>query len=141
MDQITITIDPRVGIIFKSLFGTCTLSHDIEFIDAPCSPENPEGYEEVPYLLISGFDVSQGHRRQGHGRALLQAAVAYARKEFPHLPVRLAAVPDSDGISLEALIAFYASEGFEVTEEDPVVCMEYRGKISKKFLDYTHRFR
>lgn len=127
MSQITITIDKRVGIIFKSSFGVCTLSHDIEFIDVPCSPENPEGYEERPYMLISGLDVSPEHRRQGHGRTLLQAAVAYARKEFPDLPVRLAAVPDSDGIDLDSLIAFYASEGFEVTEEDPVVCMEYRG--------------
>lgn len=127
MNQITVTMDQRVGIIFKSSFGVCTLSHDVEFIDVPCSPENPEGYDEIHYVLISGLDVSPKHRRQGHGRALLQAAVAYARKEFPHLPVRLAAVPDHDGISLEALIAFYASEGFEVIETDPVVCMEYRG--------------
>jgi hypothetical protein len=28
---------------------------------------------------------------------------------------------------LEALIDFYASEGFETIETDPVVCMEYRG--------------
>lgn len=127
MSQITVTIDKHVGVIFKSPFGVCTLSHDIEFIDVPCSPENPEGYDEVPYVLISGIRVDPEHRRQGHGRALLQAAVAYARKEFPHLPVRLAAVPDSDGIDLDSLIAFYASEGFKVTEEDPVVCMEYRG--------------
>ena len=127
MSQTTVTIDKHVGVIFKSPFGVCTLSHDIEFIDVPCSPENPEGYDEVPYVLISGIRVDPEHRRQGHGRALLQAAVAYARKEFPHLPVRLAAVPDSDGIDLDSLIAFYASEGFEVTEEDPVVCMEYRG--------------
>lgn len=127
MSQITITVDPRVGIIFKSSFGACTLSHDVEFIDVPCSPENPEGYEEAPYLLISGLDVSSAHRRQGHGRALLRAAIAYARAEFPHLPLRLAAVPDSDGMDLEALVAFYASEGFELIEEAPVVCMELRG--------------
>lgn len=127
MNQITVTIDKRLGIIFKSTFGVCTLSHDVEFRDVPCSPENPEGYDEVPYVLISGLDVSPAHRRQGHGRALLQAAVAYARKEFPELPIKLAAVPDHDGISLGALIAFYASEGFEVIGTDPVVCMEYRG--------------
>lgn len=127
MNKITVTIDPRVGIIFKSQFGVCTLSHDIEFRDVPCSPERPEGYEEDPYLLISGLDVSSEHRRQGHGRALLQAAVAYARKEFPDLPIKLAAVPDSDGIGIEALIAFYESEGFEIVETDPVICMEYRG--------------
>lgn len=127
MIQIIITVDKHVGIIFKSLFGACTLSHDIEFIGVPCSPENPEGYEERPYMLISGLDVSPEHRRQGHGRALLQAAIDYARSEFPHLPVRLAAVPDSDGISLEALIDFYASEGFEVIKTDKSVCMEYRG--------------
>lgn len=127
MSQITVTVDPRVGIIFKSSFGVCTLSHDVEFIDVPCSPENPECYEEVPYVLISGLDVTPEHRRQGHGRALLRAAIAYARAEFPHLPLKLAAVPDSDGMDLEALIAFYASEGFEVVEEGPVVCMEYRG--------------
>lgn len=127
MSQITITVDPRVGIIFKSSFGVCTLSHDVEFIDVPCSPENPEGYEEVPYLLISGLDVSSAYRRQGHGRALLRAAIAYANAEFPHLPLRLAAVPDSDGMDLESLVAFYASEGFELTEEAPVVCMEFRG--------------
>lgn len=127
MSQITITVDPRVGIIFKSLFGVCTLSHDIEFIDVPCSPENPEGYDEIPYMLISGLDVTPEHRRQGHGRALLRAAIDYARSEFPHLPLRLAAAPDSDGMDLEALIAFYASEGLEVVEEGPVVCMEYRG--------------
>lgn len=127
MSQITITIDKRVGIIFKSSFGVCTLSHDIEFIDVPCSPENPEGYNEAPYVLISGLDVTPEHRRQGHGRALLQAAVAYARKEFPDLPIKLAAVPDSDGMGIEPLIAFYESEGFEVVETDPVICMEYRG--------------
>lgn len=127
MNKITVTIDPRVGIIFKSQFGVCTLSHDIEFRDVPCSPERPEGYEEDPYLLISGLDVSSEHRRQGHGRALLQAAVAYARKEFPDLPIKLAAVPDSDGMGIEALIAFYESEGFEVIEADSVICMEYRG--------------
>ena len=127
MNKITVTIDPRVGIIFKSQFGVCTLSHDIEFRDVPCSPERPEGYEEDPYLLISGLDVSSEHRRQGYGRALLRAAVAYARKEFPDLPIKLAAVPDSDGIGIEALIAFYESEGFEVVETDPVICMEYRG--------------
>lgn len=127
MSQITITVDKRVGVIFKSTFGACTLSHDIEFIDVPCSPESPEGYEERPYMLISGLDVSPEHRRQGHGRALLRAAIDYARSEFPHLPVRLAAVPDHDGISLEALIAFYASEGFEVIKTDESVCMEYRG--------------
>lgn len=127
MNQITITVDKRVGVIFKSSFGACTLSHDVEFIDVPCSPENPEGYEEVPYLLISGLDVSSAHRRQGHGRALLRAAIAYAKAEFPHLPLKLAAVPDPDGMDLGALIAFYASEGFELIEEDPVVCMEYRG--------------
>lgn len=127
MNKITVTIDPRVGIIFKSQFGVCTLSHDIEFRDVPYSPESPEGYEERPYMLISGLDVSPEHRRQGYGRALLRAAIDYARSEFPHLPLKLAAVPDSDGIDLDSLIAFYASEGFEVTEEDPVVCMEYRG--------------
>lgn len=127
MNQITVTIDPRVGIIFKSQFGVCTLSHDIEFRDVPCSPERPEGYEEDPYLLISGLDVSSEHRRRGHGRALLQAAVAYARKEFPDLPIKLAAVPDSDGMGIEALIAFYESEGFKVVEAGPVICMEYRG--------------
>lgn len=127
MSRITITIDPRVGIIFKSSFGICILSHDIEFIGVPCSPENPEGYDEMPYVLISGLNVNLRHRRQGHGRALLQAAIAYARKEFPHLPVRLAVVPDHDGISLEALIDFYASEGFEVIKTDKSVCMEYRG--------------
>ena len=68
MSQITVTIDKRVGIIFKSQFGACTLSHDIEFIDVPCSPESPEGYEERPYMLISGLDVSPEHRRQGHLR-------------------------------------------------------------------------
>lgn len=41
MNQITITVDKRVGVIFKSPFGVCTLSHDVEFIDVPCSPENP----------------------------------------------------------------------------------------------------
>lgn len=127
MNQITVTMDQRVGIIFRSEFGNCILSHDVEFRDVPCSPENPEGYEEVPYVLISGLDVSPKHRRQGHGRVLLRAAIDYAKAEFPHLPVRLAAVPDHDGISLEALIAFYASEGFEVIETDPVVCMEYKG--------------
>ena len=127
MNKITVTIDPRVGIIFKSQFGVCTLSHDIEFRAVPYSPESPEGYEERPYMLISGLDVSPEHRRQGYGRALLRAAIDYARSEFPHLPLKLAAVPDSDGIDLDSLIAFYASEGFEVTEEDPVVCMEYRG--------------
>lgn len=127
MSQITVTIDKRVGIIFKSSFGACTLSHDVEFIDVPCSPENPEGYDEVPYMLISGLDVSPEHRRQGHGRTLLRAAVDYAKREFPHLPLKLAAVPDSDSMDLEALIAFYASEGFEVVEIDPFVCMEYRG--------------
>lgn len=127
MSQITVTIDKRVGIIFKSPFGVCTLSHDVEYIDVPCSPENPEGYDETPYMLISGIDVSPRHRRQGHGRALLQAAVAYARQEFPHLPLKLAAVPDSDGADLDSLIAFYESEGFEVVETDSSVCMEYRG--------------
>lgn len=127
MSQITVTIDKRVGIIFKSPFGVCTLSHDVEFRDVPCSPENPEGYEEDPYLLISGLDVSPRHRRQGHGRALLQAAVDYAKREFPHLPLKLAAVPDSDDMDLGALIAFYASEGFEVVEDHSIVCMEYRG--------------
>lgn len=127
MNQITITVDKHVGIIFKSPFGVCTLSHDVEFRDVPCSPENPEGYEEVPYLLISGLDVSSAHRRQGHGRALLRAAIAYAKAEFPHLPLRLAAVPDSDDVSLKALIDFYTSEGFEAIETVPVVCMEYRG--------------
>lgn len=127
MSQISITIDKRVGIIFKSPFGVCTLSHDVEFIDVPCSPENPEGYDEVPYVLISGLDVSPEYRRQGHGRALLRAAVDYAKAEFPHIPLKLAAVPDSDGMDLDSLIAFYESEGFEVIETDPVVCMEYRG--------------
>lgn len=126
MSQITVTIDKRVGIIFKSPFGVCTLSHDVEFIDVPCSPENSEGYDEVPYVLISGLDVSPEYRRQGHGRALLRAAIDYAKAEFPHIPLKLAAVPDSDGMDLEALIAFYASEGFEVVEEGPVVCMECR---------------
>jgi GNAT superfamily N-acetyltransferase len=125
MSQITVTIDKRVGIIFKSPFGVCTLSHDVEFIDVPCSPENPEGYEERPYMLISGLDVSPEHRRQGHGRALLRAAVDYAKAEFPHIPLKLAAVPDSDGMDLDSLIAFYESEGFEVVETDFVVCMEY----------------
>lgn len=55
MNQITITVDKHVGIIFKSPFGVCTLSHDVEFRDVPCSPENPEGYEEEPYALISGI--------------------------------------------------------------------------------------
>lgn len=127
MNQITITVDKRVGVIFKSSFGVCTLSHDVEFIDVPCSPENPEGYDEVPYVLISGLDVSPEHRRQGHGRALLRAAVDYAKAEFPHLPLRLSAVPDSDDVSLKALIDFYTSEGFEAIETVPVVCMEYRG--------------
>jgi GNAT superfamily N-acetyltransferase len=127
MNQITITVDKHVGIIFKSPFGVCTLSHDVEFRDVPCSPENPEGYEEEPYALISGIDVSRGHRRQGHGRALLRAAIDYAKREFPHLPLRLSAVPDSDDVSLKALIDFYTSEGFEAIETVPVVCMEYRG--------------
>lgn len=127
MSQITITEDKHVGVIFKSPFGVCTLSHDIEFIDVPYSPENPEGYKEVPYLLISGIRVDPEHRRQGHGRALLRAAIAYAKGGFPHLPLRLAASPDHDSISLETLIAFYASEGFETVETDPVVCMEYQG--------------
>lgn len=127
MNQITITVDKRVGIIFKSPFGVCTLSHDVEFRDVPCSPENPEGYEEVPYVLISGLDVSPEHRRQGHGRTLLRAAVDYAKREFPHIPLKLAAVPDSDGMILDSLIAFYESESFEVIETDPVVCMEYLG--------------
>lgn len=127
MNQITITVDKHVGIIFKSPFGVCTLSHDVEFRDVPCSPENPESYEEEPYALISGIDVSRGHRRQGHGRALLRAAIDYAKREFPHIPLKLAAVPDSDGMVLDSLIAFYESEGFEVIETDPVVCMEYRG--------------
>lgn len=127
MNQITITVDKRVGVIFKSPFGVCTLSHDVEFIDVPCSPENPEGYEEVPYVLISGLDVSPEHRRQGHGRALLRAAIDYAKREFPHLPLRLSAVPDPDSVSLESLIDFYASGGFETIETNPVFCMEYRG--------------
>lgn len=127
MSQITVTIDKRVGIIFKSPFGVCTLSHDIEFIDVPYSPESPEGYEERPYMLISGLDVSPEHRRQGYGRALLRATIAYAKAEFPHLPLKLAAVPDSDSMDLDSLIAFYASEGFEMVDTDPVVCMEYRG--------------
>lgn len=127
MDQITITEDKHVGVIFKSPFGVCTLSHDIEFIDVPYSPENPEGYDEVPYVLISGLDVVPEYRRQGHGRALLRAAIAYAKAEFPHLPLKLAAVPDSDSMDLDSLIAFYASEGFEMVDTDPVVCMEYRG--------------
>lgn len=127
MNQITVTIDKRVGIIFKSPFGVCTLSHDVEFRDVPCSPENPEGYEEAPYVLISGLDVSPEYRRQGHGRALLRAAIDYAKVEFPHIPLKLAAVPDSDGMDLDSLIAFYESEGFEVIETDPSVCMEYRG--------------
>jgi GNAT superfamily N-acetyltransferase len=127
MSQITVTIDPRVGIIFKSSFGACTLSHDVEFIDVPCSPDFPEGYDEVPYVLISGLDVVPEYRRQGHGRALLRAAIAYAKAEFPHLPLRLAAVPDSDSMDLDSLIAFYASEGFEMVDTDPVACMEYRG--------------
>lgn len=127
MSQITVTIDKRVGIIFKSPFGVCTLSHDVEFIDVPCSPENPEGYEEAPYMLISGLDVSPEHRRQGHGRALLRAAVDYAKAEFPHIPLKLAAVPDSDGMDLDSLIAFYESEGFEVVKDYGTVCMEYRG--------------
>ena len=126
MSQITVTIDKRVGVIFKSPFGVCTLSHDIEFIDVPCSPENPDGYDEAPYVLISGLDVAPECRRQGHGRALLRAAIAYAKAEFPHLPLKLVAVPDPDGMDLSALIAFYASEGFEVVETDASVCMEYR---------------
>lgn len=127
MNQITVTMDQRVGIIFRSEFGNCILSHDVEFRDVPYSPENPEGYEEDPYVLISGIDVSPRHRRQGHGRALFQAAISYVKREFPHLPLRLSAVPDSDGVSLEALIDFYTSEGFETIETSPVVCMEYRG--------------
>lgn len=71
MNQITITVDKCVGVIFKSPFGVCTLSHDVEFIDVPCSPENPEGYDEVPYVLISGLDVSSEHRLKGmEGRCL-----------------------------------------------------------------------
>ena len=127
MSQITITEDKHVGVIFKSPFGVCTLSHDIEFIDVPYSPENPEGYKEVPYLLISGIRVGSEYRRRGHGRALLRAAIDYAKSEFPHLPLRLAVFPDSDGMDLDSLIAFYASEGFETVDTDPVVCMEYRG--------------
>lgn len=127
MSQITITVDPRVGIIFKSPFGACTLSHDIEFIGVPCSPENPEGYDEIPYMLISGLDVSPEYRRRGYGRALLRAAIDYAKAEFPRLPLKLAAVPDADSIDLDSLIAFYESEGFEVIATDPVVCMGYRG--------------
>lgn len=127
MNQITVTVDKRVGVIFKSPFGVCTLSHDVEFIDVPCSPENPEGYEEAPYVLISGLDVIPEYRRQGHGRVLLRAAVDYAKRKFPHLSLKLAAFPVSDDISLEALIDFYASEGFEVIEDYDSVCMEYRG--------------
>lgn len=127
MNQITITVDKRVGVIFKSSFGVCTLSHDVEFIDVPCSPENPEGYEEVPYVLISGIRVGSEYRRRGYGRALLRAAIDYAKAEFPRLPLKLAAVPDADSIDLDSLIAFYESEGFEVIATDPVVCMGYRG--------------
>lgn len=122
MSKITVTGHTGRDIVFESEYGYCMISQEVEIIDAPSALY---GYEERDIVLVSDLHVSPEHRRQGHGRALLRAAVDYAKAEFPHFPVRLAAVPDSDGMDLEALIAFYASEGFEVIETGPVVCMEY----------------
>lgn len=122
MSKITVTGHTGRDIVFESEYGHCMISQEVEIIDAPSALY---GYEERDIVLVSDLHVRSEYRRKGHGRVLLRAAVDYAKAEFPHFPVRLAAVPDSDGMDLEALIAFYASEGFEVIETGPVVCMEY----------------
>lgn len=59
MNQITITVDKHVGIIFKYPFGVCTLSHDVEFRDVPCSPENPASQR----CLLSVNHAKKGRTR------------------------------------------------------------------------------
>ena len=124
MSKITVTGHTGRDIVFESEYGHCMISQEVEIIDAPSALY---GYEEQDIVLVSDLHVRPEYRRKGHGRVLLRAAIAYAKRKFPHLPLKIAAVPDFDGMSLEDLVDFYASEGFETVETDPVVCMEYRG--------------
>lgn len=104
MNQITVTMDQRVGIIFRSEFGNCILSHDVEFRDVPCSPENPEGYEEVPYVLISGLDVSPKHRRQGHGAGEFGSTLWTLSKIY--LIFRILTLKNSRGVLLNGAVSW-----------------------------------
>lgn len=86
MSKITVTGHTGRDIVFESEYGHCMISQEVEIIDAPSTLY---GYEEQDIVLVSDLHVRPEYRRKGHGRVLLRAAIAYVKRKFPHLPLKI----------------------------------------------------
>ena len=67
-------------------------------------------YHEDGCIKIGRVLTLKEHRGQGHGKMLMDAAVAYAQRAFPGLPIKLH--------SQCQVIAFYESCGFKVCSDE-----------------------
>lgn len=69
------------------------------------------------YVLIEKLFVAVEDRRQGVGRKMLRDAIAETRKEHGNITIKVAALPfGDDAIEMADLVAFYETEGFDVTD-------------------------
>jgi len=85
-----------------------------------------------PYVLIDKVYVPDDMRKQGIGRKILRENLHEMQKEYPGLPIKLAAYPDANTISMDDLVKFYEKENFYIDEVfgDSVI-MEFGGIINK----------
>jgi GNAT superfamily N-acetyltransferase len=85
--------------------------------------ETEAGAESV---FITNLFVDPGERRKGIGRRLLKEAIRNISIESPGIPIKLAV---ERGDNAEILVAFYASESFEIEPSDaPRIIMVWAGK-------------
>ena len=71
------------------------------------------------YVLIEKIYVPAHQRRQGLARKMLRDAIAEAKRQYPTLSIKVAALPfGDDQIDMSDLVAFYESEGFSVSNCD-----------------------
>ena len=69
------------------------------------------------YVLIERIYVPADQRRKGLARKLLRDAIAEAKRQYPMLTIKIAALPfGDDHIDMSALVDFYESEGFAVID-------------------------
>lgn len=82
------------------------------------------------YVLIEKVFVPEEHRQKGVARRILRNALREIKEAHPDKAIKLAALPDPGTVSMDDLIAFYESEGFEVTgTAGDAVVMEFDGEI------------
>lgn len=69
------------------------------------------------YVLIEKLYVAPVSRRKGKGRAMLRQALKEIAAKHPGMSIKVAALPfDGEAIEMDALVAFYESEGFSVED-------------------------